>query len=74
MYPKMFGVFLQALKNNCYEKRFVIQKKRKNSISLKKNQKALYKPKSSEIDNIKYLPKIHYEKRTKEKRLFPKSV
>lgn len=66
MYPKMFGVFLQALKNNCYEKRFVIQKKRKNSISLKKTQKALYKPKSSvirdctktlwSIDNIKYLP------------------
>lgn len=66
MYPKMFGVFLQALKNNCYEKRFVIQKKKKNSISLKKPQKALYKPKSSvirdctktlwSIDNIKYLP------------------
>lgn len=36
MYPKMFGVFLQALKNNCYEKRFVIQKKKNNSISLKK--------------------------------------
>lgn len=67
MYPKMFGVFLQALKNNCYEKRFVIQNKQKNSISLKKKtQKALYKPKSSvirdctktlwSIDNIKYLP------------------
>lgn len=38
MYPKMFGVFLQALNNNCYEKRFVIQKKKKNSISLKKKQ------------------------------------
>lgn len=65
----MFGVFLQALKNNCYEKRFVIKKKKKEFNFLKKkNQKALYKPKSSvisyrdctktlwSIDNIKYLP------------------
>lgn len=36
MYPKMFGVFLQALKNNCYEKRFVIQKKKKRIQFLKK--------------------------------------
>lgn len=67
MYPKMFGVFLQALKNNCYEKRFVIKKKKKEFNFLKKKkQKALYKPKSSvirnctktlwSIDNIKYLP------------------
>lgn len=38
----MFGVFLQALKNNCYEKRFVIQKKKKNSISLKKKPRKHY--------------------------------
>lgn len=66
MYPKMFGVFLQALKNNCYEKRFVIQKKKIQFLFKKNNQKALYKPKSSvirdctktlwSIDNIKYLP------------------
>lgn len=36
MYPKMFGVFLQALKNNCYEKRFVIQKKKKEFNFFKK--------------------------------------
>lgn len=47
----MFGVFLQALKNNCYEKRFVIQKKKKKEFNFfkKKPQKALYKPKSSVI-------------------------
>lgn len=32
----MFGVFLQALKNNCYEKRFVIQKKKKQFNFFKK--------------------------------------
>lgn len=36
MYPKMFGVFLQALKNNCYEKRFVIQTEEKKRIQFRK--------------------------------------
>lgn len=60
MYPKMFGVFLQALKNNCYEKRFVIQKKKKNSILKKKTQKSSVIRDCTKtlwsIDNIKYLP------------------
>lgn len=40
MYPKMFGVFLQALKNNCYEKRFVIQKKKEFNF-FKKNPESI---------------------------------
>lgn len=39
MYPKMFGVFLQALKNNCYEKRFVIQTEEKKRIQFLKKKK-----------------------------------
>lgn len=38
MYPKMFGVFLQALKNNCYEKRFVIQTQEKKRIQFRKKK------------------------------------
>lgn len=67
MYPKMFGVFLQALKNNCYEKRFVIQtQEKKNSISKKKPESIIqteiidyYRDCTKtlwSIDNIKYLP------------------
>lgn len=37
----MFGVFLQALKNNCYEKRFVIQKKKKEFNFLKKKPESI---------------------------------
>lgn len=36
MYPKMFGVFLQALKNNCYDKQFVIQTQEKKRIQFRK--------------------------------------
>lgn len=35
----MFGVFLQALKNNSYEKRFVIQKKKEFNFLKKKPRK-----------------------------------
>lgn len=67
MYPKMFGVFLQALKNKLLWKTIRNSKKKKFNFFFKKNnQKALYKPKSSvirdctktlwSIDNIKYLP------------------
>lgn len=68
MYPKMFGVFLQALKNKLLWKTIRNSKKKERIQFLlkKKPQKALYKPKSSvirdctktlwSIDNIKYLP------------------